>query len=333
MAFDIAVYDQDVKEELKIVGNKLVLHRLEVPGLAEKRPSVLRGDTVLITDSTYTRFQAYAHHVGLDVVDLSLHKSFQNRPPFKVQFFFSLTPLRLMHRALDDTASRIRSLYSDQRPTQQPGGVARQIGVGAVKLNEEQQCFVQAVVRGRQVYNCHLTEADLQLANQLRGPSTDPRNRRLNKLPKRELFHQTDETLGLPYCSRACFLRGVCIVGVTCGRNCIRRQHVLHWDKDIYCKTCCRVTCCLSAQDDSEEDLTDWHHVARVDRGVWRRHLLRCEPAGHEEEGHSSRLHLAVPCVFGQCQEGVRNRSLTDLPEAAGRGLRLCLLRWFSFWA
>ena len=206
MAFDIAVYDQDVKEKLKVIrkagesGNEPILHRLWVPGLAEKRPSVLRGDRVLVIDSAYIRFRAYAHRVGLDYVDLSFHKSFQNRPPFKVQFFFSRTPLKLMHRALDDTASRIQSLYSDRRPTQQRGGVARQIGVGAVQLNQPQQGFVQAVVRGRQIYSCNLTQEDLELAGQLRGPSSEPRDRRLKNLPKRELFHQTDEMLGRRDC-------------------------------------------------------------------------------------------------------------------------------------
>merc|ERR1719399_1001492 len=96
--YDMSLYDITVTEPLDAFNG---LHSIEVPGLAEKRPSVLRGDSVLLT-CAQGRFIGYVHKVALESIEVSFHQSFLNQPPFQVKFDFSRGSLRFMHRAIDD---------------------------------------------------------------------------------------------------------------------------------------------------------------------------------------------------------------------------------------
>uniref|UniRef100_F6YN75 RNA helicase n=1 Tax=Ornithorhynchus anatinus TaxID=9258 RepID=F6YN75_ORNAN len=84
------------------------LFTLKVPGVAENRPSVLRGDHLLITFSQNSRtftYKGYVHKVELDQVKLSLHPSFPKESiaglTFNVAFTLNRLPLRLQYRALE----------------------------------------------------------------------------------------------------------------------------------------------------------------------------------------------------------------------------------------
>lgn len=98
MRYDISMYDLEVQEKLRFARG---LHTIFVPGLAEKRPSVIRGDGVLVKCKQGC-FRGYVHRVRLEAIEVSLHKSFSNKPPFTVQFSFNRLPLRCMHRAIDE---------------------------------------------------------------------------------------------------------------------------------------------------------------------------------------------------------------------------------------
>ncbi|XP_015979789.2 helicase MOV-10 isoform X1 [Rousettus aegyptiacus] len=84
---------------------------LEVPGVAESRPSVLRGDHLFALLSSETHhddrvtYKGYVHRVELDRVKLSFSPSLLNRfvdgLTFKVNFTFNRQPLRVQHRALE----------------------------------------------------------------------------------------------------------------------------------------------------------------------------------------------------------------------------------------
>lgn len=81
---------------------------VEVPGLAEKRPSVLLGDGVLIycpaVDSTRT-FEGVVHEVlqaGVEVrCSSAFHSSYKLGMPVSIRFTFNRTPMRRCHEALE----------------------------------------------------------------------------------------------------------------------------------------------------------------------------------------------------------------------------------------
>uniref|UniRef100_A0A452UK64 RNA helicase n=1 Tax=Ursus maritimus TaxID=29073 RepID=A0A452UK64_URSMA len=86
---------------------------LEVPGVTESRPSVLRGDHLFALLSSETHhedpvtYKGFVHKVELDRVKLSFSTSLLSRfvdgLTFKVNFTFNRQPLRVQHRALELT--------------------------------------------------------------------------------------------------------------------------------------------------------------------------------------------------------------------------------------
>ncbi|NXD43233.1 SDE3 helicase, partial [Copsychus sechellarum] len=102
---DIRRYDM---QDVTMVQDRalLVLH---VPGVAESRPSVLRGDHLFAhlsserERSPLVRYKGYVHSVELDRVRLGfsskLQKKFVKNLKFDVTFTFSRLPLQVQHRA------------------------------------------------------------------------------------------------------------------------------------------------------------------------------------------------------------------------------------------
>jgi len=133
MKYDMSLYDLEVTDRLDFRGG---LHTVFVPGLAEKRPSVLRGDGVLLT-CKQGRFLGYTHDVLLDKIKVSFHNSFQNRPPFTIKFTFNRTPLRTMHRAIDELACSLIGT----------GGIPQSRVEPHPDLNEKQRKFLGAALQ------------------------------------------------------------------------------------------------------------------------------------------------------------------------------------------
>ncbi|KAJ7331778.1 hypothetical protein JRQ81_013958 [Phrynocephalus forsythii] len=87
-------------------GNLLVL---QVPGVSENRPSVLKGDHLYAslaeeqTHHTVVQYKGYVHAVKLDKVKLGfsqkLQAKFIKNMKFNVTFTFNRLPLRVQHRA------------------------------------------------------------------------------------------------------------------------------------------------------------------------------------------------------------------------------------------
>ncbi|XP_071082763.1 putative helicase MOV-10 [Haliotis cracherodii] len=110
MEVDIRQYDIPDSSMTKYSNNPRLL-LLKVPGLAENRPSVLKGDClyVRILDSEGVagdhEYQGYVHEVLQNEVALgfsdSLMKFFVPNMKFSVRFVFNRLPLRLQHRACE----------------------------------------------------------------------------------------------------------------------------------------------------------------------------------------------------------------------------------------
>nr|CAB3263913.1 putative helicase mov-10-B.1 [Phallusia mammillata] len=98
---DIHAYDM---KEVEVVLDRNH-YWLKVPGLAERRPSVLRGDKIYLKTESYpVRYEGYVHIVERDRVGLRFGTGFQRiytgKMKFDVSFTFSRLPIRLMHRAV-----------------------------------------------------------------------------------------------------------------------------------------------------------------------------------------------------------------------------------------
>ncbi|KAJ6469382.1 P-loop containing nucleoside triphosphate hydrolase protein [Mycena sanguinolenta] len=92
-------------------------HLLDVPGLAEKRPSVLVGDRILVQKQGASNsghwFEGGVHFVRKEEVGLRLHTSFRVSPAdrFIVRFKLNRYPLRRQHLALGTEYSEDRVLF------------------------------------------------------------------------------------------------------------------------------------------------------------------------------------------------------------------------------
>lgn len=89
---------------------------LTVPGLAEKRPSVIVGDKVLVKNHGSRKtswFSGYVHKVEQLRVGLKFSKDFNSisGQKYDVRFCLGRLPLRRMHQALDSPFSPPRLLF------------------------------------------------------------------------------------------------------------------------------------------------------------------------------------------------------------------------------
>uniref|UniRef100_A0AAQ5Y6T4 RNA helicase n=1 Tax=Amphiprion ocellaris TaxID=80972 RepID=A0AAQ5Y6T4_AMPOC len=109
MEVDIRKYDLHNQPMTLDQSNRKLL-TLRVPGVAENRPSVLRGDCLRVsksgdTEQPITVYTGYVHRVELDSVKLGfsrrLVQTFISNMKFDVEFTINRFPLKLQHRAVD----------------------------------------------------------------------------------------------------------------------------------------------------------------------------------------------------------------------------------------
>ncbi|KAM7423013.1 hypothetical protein PAMA_010850 [Pampus argenteus] len=109
MEVDIRKYDLQNQIMTQDHDNKKLL-TLKVPGVAENRPSVLRGDCLRVSKSgdtvqPITVYTGYVHRVELDILKLGfsqrLLQFFLSNMKFHVEFTINRYPLKLQHRAVD----------------------------------------------------------------------------------------------------------------------------------------------------------------------------------------------------------------------------------------
>ncbi|KAA1476103.1 P-loop containing nucleoside triphosphate hydrolase protein [Dentipellis sp. KUC8613] len=99
------------------------LFSLRVPGLAEKRPSVLIGDRIIVQrgeDQSGKWFEGHVHAVDQLEVHLRFHGSFPKPAPtqrFHVRFKLNRIPLRRQHQAMDTSFMSDRILFPNESHT------------------------------------------------------------------------------------------------------------------------------------------------------------------------------------------------------------------------
>ncbi|KAG8743479.1 hypothetical protein FRC10_011952 [Ceratobasidium sp. 414] len=99
---DLSSFDMD---DMTLVRRRS-LYELEVPGLAEKRPSVLKGDRINVhphSEPDGIWFTGVVHEVHLSVVWISFHSSFPYREAatYDVEFVLNPIPFRRMLQAVN----------------------------------------------------------------------------------------------------------------------------------------------------------------------------------------------------------------------------------------
>ncbi|KAG8450910.1 hypothetical protein GDO86_003254 [Hymenochirus boettgeri] len=110
MEIDIRKYDRN-DQQMEIDKENKRLLTLKVPGVAENRPSVLKGDHLFVTFSNergkpgIISYKGYVHGVELERVKLGFSRKLMDKflpgMRFDVTFTFSRLPLRVQHRAVD----------------------------------------------------------------------------------------------------------------------------------------------------------------------------------------------------------------------------------------
>lgn len=109
MEVDIRKYDLHNQTMTQEQSNRKLL-TLRVPGVAENRPSVLRGDCLRVSKSEetvqpITVYTGYVHRVELDRVKLGFSKkllqTFISNMKFDVEFTINRFPVKLQHRAVE----------------------------------------------------------------------------------------------------------------------------------------------------------------------------------------------------------------------------------------
>ncbi|NWV38852.1 SDE3 helicase, partial [Grantiella picta] len=158
MEADIRHYDM---QDVTMVQDRALLV-LNVPGVAENRPSLLRGDHLFAhlsserDHSPLVRYKGYVHSVELEKVKLGfsskLQKKFVNNLKFDVTFTFSRLPLQVQHRAA--VLAMRRGLFSLLFPSASchkslfPGPFQPRWFNHKLQTNEEQCRAVTHIVMG-----------------------------------------------------------------------------------------------------------------------------------------------------------------------------------------
>lgn len=135
------------------------LYRIDCEGLAEKRPSVLPGDTVAarrIETPQEGWHRGFVHFVNMDHVLVSFGDTFNSEGSFTVEFHASETAFYHQFNALRLTQTVLtedeKLLVSDAKPNDDPE-LLRILDVTSRRLNDEQQECVSRVVCARRIPN------------------------------------------------------------------------------------------------------------------------------------------------------------------------------------
>ncbi|KAL4226712.1 Helicase MOV-10 [Mactra antiquata] len=160
MEVDIRKYDmENVSMSVYSSNSRLLL--LEVPGLSENRPSVLRGDWLYITKLDNTgkpidqkEYQGYVHEVLQDQVALGFDRSFRDsyieKEKVSVRFVFNRLPTRLQHRSCQLAIKLGLNDLLFPSTLLQSSVTLPQLSLynRILETNAEQKCAVQHIVAG-----------------------------------------------------------------------------------------------------------------------------------------------------------------------------------------
>ena len=153
MAIDIRTYDME-NTAMQRLGR---LYTLSVPGLAESRPSVLRGDKIYISYNKGEKtFMADVESIENERVVLVINRSFDkvymDGMKFDIRFSFSRTGLRICHQAVERSRQQNKVMKEVLFPTitsasKSPLNNPKRLNYYNRNLNAEQKAAVVGILR------------------------------------------------------------------------------------------------------------------------------------------------------------------------------------------
>ena len=151
---DIRTYDMD-DAVFAVSGDRKYL-TLDVPGLAENRPSVVYGDKIFATktqDPQNTRYEGFVHKVEAERIfvkfDPSFHRTFIPGERHSNQFTFSRTLLKRVHRGIEILGSDLGKVLPLIFPSEADSNLKSvdfKQNHAIRNLNDKQNVAVQAIV-------------------------------------------------------------------------------------------------------------------------------------------------------------------------------------------
>ena len=129
------------------------LFEVKVDGLAEKRPSVMRGDTIRAIDAFGNVHIGYAHYVNADNVVISFDRNSVNlHTSYLIEFTIKRVEFQLQHRALSHG-----SVFLDEptalAPPPRRGATVTPDPTHIATLNEAQRGFVNFALNSGRLVN------------------------------------------------------------------------------------------------------------------------------------------------------------------------------------
>jgi helicase MOV-10 len=128
---------------------------LELPGLAESRPSILRGDRICVRDDGGQMHVGFVHHINMTEVLLKFHITLHERHIdghlYDVEFILNSTLLRKRHLAIDQAVDSgllnhllpsLPAFDSDLNPP-----LMQRFNWSNKSLNTQQQSAVNSIVQ------------------------------------------------------------------------------------------------------------------------------------------------------------------------------------------
>ncbi|KAL3648990.1 hypothetical protein CASFOL_005393 [Castilleja foliolosa] len=151
---DMRAYDM----ECVILKRKRNMYlTLEVPGLAEKRPSLVNGDFILAKlaneDQTGNKvYQGYIHRVEAEEiylkfdVDQKFHNNHRDTNRYNVQFTYNRTGMRRLYQAVEAAESLNKDFLFPSNPCRTKRVSSRPLTPIACTLNEEQMIAIDMIL-------------------------------------------------------------------------------------------------------------------------------------------------------------------------------------------
>ncbi|CUG31949.1 Hypothetical protein, putative [Bodo saltans] len=131
------------------------LLRLRVPGLAEKRPSVLIDDVIEAIDATTNQcHQGYVHFVYHDEIDVHFSRAVVDGKAYDVHFTCKRTSFRALHRAIDRNRDLGRPILGLKHTRPNPKLMVDRFQPQLLaRLNATQREFVEGAFTGQSMLN------------------------------------------------------------------------------------------------------------------------------------------------------------------------------------
>ncbi|PIN22560.1 RNA helicase [Handroanthus impetiginosus] len=160
---DMRAYDMEC---VTMKSKKNQFLSLEVPGLAEKRPSLVNGDNIFVKlvtedDSANTAYQGYIHRVEAEEIYLKFDPKFHNMHResnlYNVQFTYNRVGMRRLYQAVEAAECLDRNfLFPSESPSMRTVKPIRFVPMSCT-LNEEQMGAIQKILacKGGSPYVIH----------------------------------------------------------------------------------------------------------------------------------------------------------------------------------